>query len=284
MGRWRNDVLTATDDIIFWIVHDKAHMARRPLSHVMNFLSSRPDHEGQGTRLYLLVVGKGLEFQGEFENLLRNEVYMGVDNVPLPFIDPIRRITVTLALHHASAFHRRFLRGFEEFPLKLFHLIRAHPEDKCVHRQRVAAEILGTSEDNLEGNALKIRRQCPGDLELAKHDGRTGPKLYIIISHLMMHLDDNTEEIEGYNSLLKFMGKRAPSMSIDLLSSRANLKKRLGVGTSATAGELPSEIMQNADGLHRALLPCAHHADIMFNNVFDRWRSPPIAGLPTDAE
>ena len=58
--------------------------------------------------------------------------------------------------------------------------------------------------------------------------GRGRPKLALVITSIGHHLHIETEDIEGYNSLVKGHARQAPSIGADLLNARINLKADCG--------------------------------------------------------
>ena len=96
-----------------------------------------------------------------------------------------------------------------------------------------------------------------------------------------MVMEDNTQEIEGYNSILKMLGNRSPNMTLELTSARANMKKTLGF---ATPGYKSSHLLDAAVNIHRDLGQYIKCTDVVFGAANSRWESPAIQNLPTEAE
>eukprot|EP00959_Pyramimonas_sp_CCMP1952_P204987 4286285-Pyramimonas_sp.AAC.1 len=61
------------------------------------------------------------------------------------------------------------------------------------------------------------------------------PKLFIILTSIGHALDIDAEDMEGYNSLIKIQANRSPTMCIDLLSARVNIKEDISLSTAGGA-------------------------------------------------
>ncbi len=83
----------------------------------------------------------------------------------------------------------------------------------------------------MDNSTLKLRCLFRADFEEAARSGRTGTQLYAVTLALRMYLPCEVETNEGYNRLVKCIADRAPNIKLSLLDARANIKKRLGVGS-----------------------------------------------------
>ena len=72
------------------------------------------------------------------------------------------------------------------------------------------------------------------------------PKLAAILTSLGHHMHMETEDIEGYNSLVKAHARQAPSIGANLLNARINLKADCGhvVGKSRRSSSSSREILK----------------------------------------
>ena len=62
----------------------------------------------------------------------------------------------------------------------------------------------------------------------------SGSFLYAFLKGLARMLPADTQAIEGINSLIKLMGRRAPNMSLELMSSRLAIRRALSEDHSMT--------------------------------------------------
>ena len=55
--------------------------------------------------------------------------------------------------------------------------------------------------------------------------GKCGPNLWLKCKLLSMELDADSAECEGINNMLKYIGRKSPKITLELLDSRVRLKK-----------------------------------------------------------
>ena len=82
----------------------------------------------------------------------------------------------------------------------------------------------------LDVATAKVLVWCYADVLAARDHGTTGPVLFSICCSLRIHLHQDVQENESYNSLLKKISARCPNIGIVLLAARVNIKKGLGLG------------------------------------------------------
>ena len=59
----------------------------------------------------------------------------------------------------------------------------------------------------------------------------------------------DNQDVEGLNSLIKFMGSRAPRISLELLSARISLKKALSMGSAEAQKQSWKNLRPIAEGV-----------------------------------
>ena len=91
--------------------------------------------------------------------------------------------------------------------------------------------------------------------------------------------------MEGLNSLVKLIGNRAPNISLELLSSRISLKKRMGIGRRGSDLRYSSI----APRLQDIVMECVQAADketLKEVGAMTRWAPPDrqLVQIPTPDE
>lgn len=135
-----------------------------------------------------------------------------------------------MLLHNASGFERRILSNLSEFPLKLFLLVRAPANVQCTVRKQVAEEILGTRDRDLEINAQKLKHRFKESLHIAATKGILPHRLFWLLKGATIMMKSDVRENERLNKMQGLMTDRCPSASVELQSSRLQLKYLLGEG------------------------------------------------------
>ena len=103
----------------------------------------------------------------------------------------------------------------------------------------VAAELLGLT--TVDPATDSVRTLCKEELRyLSKHGtfpksrDSSGSLLWAVVSSMSQIFYGETQSIEGLNSIVKLLGRRAPNISLELLSSRLTIKRLLGQADGAT--------------------------------------------------
>ena len=103
----------------------------------------------------------------------------------------------------------------------------------------VAAELLGLT--TVDPATDSVRTLCKEELRyLSKHGtfpksrDSSGSLLWAVVSSMSQFFYGETQSIEGLNSIVKLLGRRAPNISLELLSSRLTIKRLLGQADGAT--------------------------------------------------
>ena len=121
------------------------------------------------------------------------------------------------------------------YPMRLFWLIKSPPLVSCKHRQEVARQLLGAKPTQLEPTTRKIRHMCEDEIRHCHHTGKfdkdvrseSGPFLFCLLKSLAAMFPCDTQVIEGMNSVVKLIGRRCPSITLELLSGRLVVKRFL---------------------------------------------------------
>ena len=140
----------------------------------------------------------------------------------------LRVLAGRMLLHNASGFERRILLPINEFPMKLFLLVRAPAKSFCIVRRRIAEEILGTKDSDLEINTRKLKQRYTQCLTHAAAEGILSYRLYWLLKGITIMMKSDVRENERLNKMQALMADRCPSASTELKSSRLQLKFLLG--------------------------------------------------------
>ena len=109
----------------------------------------------------------------------------------------------------------------------------------------------------------------------------------MVLTSVGHHLDLDTEDVEGYNSLIKHQSRQAPSISAELLSSRVNMKADMGHCCAADHNRPIRELMAVGSKMHHQLEHFATKPKAIQGVISakGRWaHAPPVLDLPTEAE
>lgn len=152
--------------------------------------------------------------------------------IPETVSDDDRRFLCVVAgrmlLHNASGFERRVVWPLTQFPMKLLLLVRAPADVFCIVRRRVAEEIIGTDDKELEINAKKIKHRFGKSLQIAATDGVLPSRLFWLVKGIGIMMKSDVRENERLNKMQGLVAERCPSASVELQSSRLQLKYLLG--------------------------------------------------------
>ena len=191
-----------------------------------------------GECMFNLVTGKLEQITREFKVLIEN--LPGIVSKALSLSGCLRRdgglsdsdvvhmryIALRILLMHWAAFRRRIIRPLEQFPWKLFWLIKAAPKQFSQKRKDVAGELLGLQAEQLEPSTRKLRMLCDKELRHMAEQGtfsdvtsESGSFLYAFLKSLARMQPVDTQAIEGINSVIKLVGRRCPNISLELLSA-----------------------------------------------------------------
>lgn len=158
-------------------------------------------------------------------------------------------------------------------------MIRSHPHIACQKRKSIAAEILATPDCELEITTRKLKHLCAADLEQASHDGTTGWTLFSILDLVALMLMGDIQNLEGTNSVIKAITKKAPAIGLPLASARVGLKYKLGAELDFKKAKAKSYSQSSPalKALHTKLSECGDDAANDILQEEGRWQAPPPA-------
>lgn len=117
---------------------------------------------------------------------------------------------------------------------------------------------------------MKLRRIFYEDFVIMQHTGRCTMMLYMVILVLRGAMQAETQEIEGWNSLVQTMCKRSPHMQWPLANSRMNLKLSPAISASSCA----SVLKQIGE----------YMASVQYAGRFQPCSDADLVGLPPEAQ
>jgi len=147
-------------------------------------------------------------------------------------------LIVSLVLMLLCQWHMRFIQPCSSNP-RLFLLVVEHPADVVdVRRQNWAADLLAASpsalqSDPFDGFTFKAREAFKAELQVLAATGRCPTALYNFCLAVRAGLADNTQDVEGLNSILQALvtrGRRTEQASAD-----ARMALRVGDELEASA-------------------------------------------------
>ena len=255
-----------------------------------------------GECMFKLVTGRLDELTREFQSLFHQlpEIVDGALSLS-GCLDPqhglddsditkLRYIALRLLLLHWAAFRRRIIRPLQQYPLKLFWLIKAPPKQFCAKRKRVAAELLGMDIKKLDTSTQKIRLLCEQGLICVRDSGMfpdvpstSGSFLYGLLKGLARMMPADTQAVEGINSVVKLVGRRCPNISLELLASRLIIKRAISEDGSMRRQKKWSLIKSTAESLLQSIVGY-NTAALAILSCETRFSTPPPAPLDSGAD
>jgi hypothetical protein len=143
-------------------------------------------------------------------------------------VSDLRAFIVLCALEAASDYDRRIASQCRRFPLKAVWLVSTRPLEACGKRKAVAAELLqlcslGELQDDFSN---KLATLFGSEMRSAAQTGQLCPRLHDMLSLAFGILMVDTQEIEGVNSIIKYVTTISPNISTSLLQSRILINKK----------------------------------------------------------
>ena len=105
-------------------------------------------------------------------------------------------LAVRLIFMHASQFHRRVTEVLNEYPYKIFLLIKEDPTKPCRLRMDLASEILSSRDDCLHIVARKVKQLYTQDLVTASQTGILPAWLSLALDEVSRNWHADTRENE----------------------------------------------------------------------------------------
>ena len=182
-----------------------------------------------------LVCGKGAEIAQRFSNLLQNEKEFErvADNLKdADELSVARALFVQLVLLGAGGWHWRFMRRFLEFPFLFLAVVENPAEEECDMRKKIASRLCkmhACCMRRVDGAHSCITHKLftifADSWQRMRYSGRvTCPCLWAFLLTLRSAISGETQGLEGWNSILQVMAKRAPRMELALASDRLSIK------------------------------------------------------------
>lgn len=138
-------------------------------------------------------------------------------------------------LHCASAFYRRCMQPVMGLPGELMYIVAEPMNVKSADRERIARKVIALAGDSpcpLDIITRRIYSFFNADFHHAAATGHCNRYLYVFLKMMWFKARDNVQLNENYNRLSKVQTERSVGINHGLLSSRLNIKKKLGVGTN----------------------------------------------------
>ena len=135
---------------------------------------------------------------------------------------------VTQVLTVKASWQFRFSERYA-FWKQICQMVVKDPGELCDVRKGIAI-VWSTSPECCLTSAVtdvpfKLSKLFASELQVVCADGRVPLKLFELLVLIRAQLPMDVQEVEGMNSILQMMGKRAPNMNVTLASDRMQLKK-----------------------------------------------------------
>lgn len=233
IGRWKRESCEIVRDPLFWSVVRMQTVIHGPYAHHFNFLKSKLN-DGD-SHMALLVYGKADQILNEYNEMIAVPSFLDESvDMTAPISQQLQLIefAVESIASHLCNYHRRVVFNCWQFPMML-HWLAFLPHDKaCGRRKFLCRTIADTADERLEFNARKLKQLFGVDVfRAAAASGTCSVDLYCFGLALRKGQRSDVVLNEGQNSLLKAMTTNCRRIGLPLLSSRANIKRELGVGS-----------------------------------------------------
>ena len=209
-----------------------SYNVREPLRHFHRFLMEVPRDSCKVGKLARLVWSKACCIASEFDELLD----AGAWSEQVRVVPPSGSCCILwLLLSNAANFDRSVVQMTRAFPMRLLWPARARTSTPCRQRQRVADELINTSQDLVKDTALKIRILFYDQLVSTQSTGCVSVQMFALYFQVAYHLHADTREIEAVNNVIKHQVERAGFRgSLNLISDRVLNTKAVHFGESST--------------------------------------------------
>ncbi len=256
--RWISEALVDNDDDDLWASTANGHIARGPVIHFTNWAmkekKSMPKVMAGGGKQSIvqqLALGKARWFCDEFKNLIFDPTIYDATLDPMGWglsrsyydcvlegekLDEVQQQAVLLTLEAACDFTMRIVNTSHDFPPRLALAVAKAPNLPCINRIAVFRDMLALLSDEansksvLYSGVFKLATLFRPLLQAAvDHGGRmhgdAGAALYDLLVRTVQEFVDSTQEIEGYNNVIKKVKETANNISYALLNTRSINKK-----------------------------------------------------------
>ena len=235
------------------------------------------------TLLSQLVVSKAEEVLGQLCRLLEagaldDENRWGLvwKLVPGNALDA-KVLILDLVLTAVASWSLRFGPLANDFPHLFLVALERPPDAECAKRKALAGALLSRCHLCLARGArfgcdisLKLRRLFYDDFTIMASTGKCTWMLFLSLLVLRAAMQAETQEVEGWNSLVQTMCRRSPAMQWPLANSRMNIKLSPRISPSSCASVMPQV--------------GAYMSSTGFAGRFQTCSASDFAGLPLEAE
>jgi hypothetical protein len=114
LGRWKSDTVKTLEDGLFWAMVSILSCSHPPLQHHLHFVQK---FECQRDALGRFVCGKARSILSDLETCFADTSWLSdsiVDEIPLFQMSALIDLHVSITLHHAAAYFRRFVDACEQ--------------------------------------------------------------------------------------------------------------------------------------------------------------------------
>ena len=206
-----------------------SHRARSVLHHLHNALQKagwRELDDGDFRLVADLVWRRADAISQECVTMLSKPVWQDIiDAYPTLQLDST---VVTVVLNVSAELDLRILTRMRRWPELLLMFAKSLPDVRCPLRKAVANRIANMEEEDMEINTLKFWLLFRDDVLQASTYGTVEDYCYNFVLSLAKAYHADTQTVEGLNSLLKNELRKAPHISLPLLSGRLGTKHLLG--------------------------------------------------------
>ncbi|CAE7519101.1 unnamed protein product, partial [Symbiodinium microadriaticum] len=236
LSKWFQGTFNAIQHPLFWFLLYVCRCMRGPLRHFFAFVQLQSKNCNAAQVVQQLVTGKLDEFLNEYRIL-----YDRMNDIVLKAME----------LSGCDSLFKDDMEGQAAlYPYKLLWFVKENPLRHCTHRQGVAAELLALK--TVDAATESVRALCKEELRYLANNGTfpkprdsSGSLLWAVASSMSQFFYGETQSIEGLNSIVKLLGRRAPNISLELLSSRLTIKRLLGQADGATGCRKGFKMIKN---------------------------------------
>ena len=205
-------------------------------------------------------------------------------------VEQLNCLIVTISLKQFTGWDRYVMEECTSYPSRLLHMLTSPHDTVCETRRQVAAELLGTNDDFLvswdSDLSYKMKICYHGCFRHAARTGLLARPLHAVLLTFRAIYPHDTHAQEGWMSILKTIGTRAPNMRLPLANSRlsSRLGPRLTVDTACDFHSSVVEYMGSDEAVARHN-SCVLHTAVPDAGPLhphgDRGRLMTVAGLAT---
>ncbi len=223
-------------DDSFFVVVQISYICRAVTEHFINFIKGPATLFGEyehltGHHQAQLVCFKAVDLLQEFQVAYSERKWrqVVVEQAKPEDHQWLLNMAADLFMWNLADFMRRVVRVTQLYPERMFLILFELPWNYRLRRQKVAGEMLDPGMlEHLDTNAKKIVTLFRHELEHVKDTGCCPKQLWFQIYNLSKTYSPRTDTVEGVNSFVKLQGTKSPNISLELLSSRLTIKRKIG--------------------------------------------------------